>query len=180
MAGNETPQECPATRKERHTMHHPGCTRTLLATLLLASALSLPGLPLAQTALPQVAHAAASQSGPVLAGTWVDYTKGARFSALEITAVTSGGNPAGLPTSILYGVSVFAGREIAFGTAAPALFVAAGSATIPLTALPTPSRFVHTTITLTLLSSSRVGVAISDSSLFRGTRYAKEIMFRPY
>jgi hypothetical protein len=72
-------------------MHRSSRTRTLLATLLLASAISLPGLQLAQTVLPQVAHAAAvSQAGPVLAGTWVNYTKGARFSALELTAVTSG------------------------------------------------------------------------------------------
>ena len=162
-------------------MHLLDRSRTLFATLLLASALSLPGLQLAQNVLPQAAHAAAvSQEGPVLAGTWVNYTKGARFSALQITAVTSGSIGGGLPTSIRYGVSVFAGREIAFGTAAPVPFAAAGSATVTLTDLPTQSRFERTTISLTLLTSSSIEVAISDWSVLTGTRYSKELMFRPF
>jgi hypothetical protein len=46
--------------------------------------------------------------------------------------------------------------------------------------LPTPSRFVHTTMTLTLLTPSSIEVAISDYSVLTRTRYSKEIMFRPY
>jgi hypothetical protein len=164
-------------------MIRTGRIRTLLAVLLLGSALSLPGLQLAQDAVPQVVHAApVSQVGPVLAGNWVNYAKGARFADLQITAVTSGPIGSALPTSITYGVNVFSvseNRFVAFGTSAPVPFTAGGLATIPLTALPTPSRFFHTTITLALLTNSSIEVAITDFSSLTGTRYSKELMYRP-
>lgn len=144
-------------------------TRTLLAALLLGSAISLPGLQLAQNVLPPVAHAASDyQAGPVLAGTWVNDAKVARFSELRISAATSFSSGSALPTSILYGVEVFSigqNRYIAYGTAEPVQYAPAIPVTFPLTLLPAPSGVVdpvHTTITLARVSELAISVRISD------------------
>lgn len=147
-------------------MNRPSRSRTLLAALLLGSAVSLPGLQLAQAVAPQVTHAApASQAGPILAGIWANDAKGARFAQLEVHAVANGGVDGGLPDSYtysLYAFSVPLNRYVAYGTAAPVPYAAAATAAFRLTALPTPSRFVRTTLALTWISLAVIKVAISD------------------
>ena len=159
--------------------------RKTLATLALGTALALPGL--------QIAHAAPThQSGPVLAGDWVDFAKGAPVSSLQITAVTNGGVDGGLPTSITYGVNDFsvpANRFVAFGVSAPVPFSAADRAVVPLTPL-TPQlsvlrlRTTTTTLTLSLIDNGATAqpglrVAIHTFSLLRGNQFSVEIMQRP-
>jgi hypothetical protein len=164
-------------------MIRTGRIRTLLAALLLGSAITVPGLQLAQSAAPQVAHAAAAhQPGNVLGGNWINYTRPVRFSDLQIGAVTTSAPSGGPPVSISYFVNVFdvpANRYVAFGTAAPVPFATADSASFPLTALPTPSRFFFTTITVSLVDDRTVRVDISDYSIFFGHTHSTEFMYRP-
>jgi hypothetical protein len=153
--------------------------RTALAALVLGGACALP---LSHGMAPQSAHAAAAhQSGGVLGGTWLNFTKGARFSDLQIQVITTSKIGAAVPTSITYAVSVFsltANRYVAFGVAAPVPFTAAETATVTLGALPTPSRLLVTTLTLSQVDASTIRVAIRDHSPLVGDRFSVEYMHR--
>jgi hypothetical protein len=168
-------------------MIRTGRIRTLLATLLLGSALSLPALQLAQTALPAVAHAALSpQSGPVLAGTWVpDGPKGGQFttpfSALQITARFIR-DASGLPTSIVYTVRAYGSdqQEVAAGTAV-APYAAGDHIRVPLTTVPLlpPSfRAVQTSMVVALLSNGIVQLVLTEPSPLTGHQFVVEYMQR--
>lgn len=161
----------------------------------LGLTLAAAGAPFTPAFSPLAAHAHAasiSQEGPVLAGTWLNFTPGARFSDLQIGAATTSGIGAALPTSITYGVNVFslsANRYVAFGVSAPVPFLAAGTAVVPLKSLiaptnPLTARFaVSTTLTLSLIDRGLtvqpdLRVAIHDHSLLLGDRFSVEVMHR--
>jgi hypothetical protein len=157
--------------------------RTALTALVLGTALALPGLQLAQSVAPQAAHASSARLvGPVLAGSWLNLTPGARFYELQVQGITHSAIGAVLPTSITYGVNVYsitAHRFVAFGVSAPVPFTKASPAVVPLTAIPLPSLLFKTILTLSLINANTLRVDIRDHSpLLPSDRFSVEYMHR--